>query len=74
MTEKNNRFNAKTAREQFSGKLEANMGTVQRYLTIGMDKWIGDCDGMIPITFVYFTEIFYHLILYLLNIRTNDSL
>jgi len=44
MTEKGNQFNAKTAREQFSGKLEANMGTVQKYLSIGMDKWIGDCD------------------------------
>lgn len=56
MTHEGNKFNAKTAREQFSGKLEANVGTVQKYLTVGMDKWLGECDGMIPIRFVYFTS------------------
>jgi hypothetical protein len=48
MTEEGNRFNAKTAREQFSAKLDTNIGTIQKHLVKGIEKWIGDCNGMIP--------------------------
>ena len=66
LTEKGNHLNAKTAREHFSGKLEQNIGTVQKYLLKGLDEWIGDCDGMIT---HLFTSPQYDFILYLLNIR-----
>jgi len=70
LTEKGNQLNAKTAREQVSGKLDLNVGTVQKYLLKGMEELIGDCNGIISATFVYFTAVFYHIFLYLLNIRT----
>lgn len=47
MTKEGNRFNAKTAREQFSAKLDTNIGTIQKYLIKGIEKWIGDCTVMV---------------------------
>ena len=41
------KFHAKTTREQVSGKLDSNIPIVQKYLVKGIDKWIGDCDGII---------------------------
>ncbi|GBB90917.1 hypothetical protein RclHR1_01800002 [Rhizophagus clarus] len=38
------KFHAKTTREQVSGKLDTNIGVVQKYLLKGMEKWIGDCN------------------------------
>uniref|UniRef100_A0A1D1Y8D8 Ent-kaurene oxidase n=1 Tax=Anthurium amnicola TaxID=1678845 RepID=A0A1D1Y8D8_9ARAE len=38
------KFHAKTAREQVSGKLDVNINIVQKSLSKGIDKWIGDCN------------------------------
>jgi hypothetical protein len=51
MNMESNKFHAKTAREQISGKLDSNISVVQKYLLKGMEKWIGDCNGMTPTAF-----------------------
>jgi hypothetical protein len=70
LTDKGNEFNTKTVREHVSGKLELHFGPLQKNILKGMDKFLGDCNGMISVTFVYFTAIFYRMFLCLLNIRT----
>ncbi|CAG8473348.1 11449_t:CDS:2 [Rhizophagus irregularis] len=37
-------FHARTAREQVSGKLDINIGIVQKYLIKGIENSIGDCN------------------------------
>ncbi|GBB90918.1 hypothetical protein RclHR1_01800003 [Rhizophagus clarus] len=43
MSNEGNKFHIKSVRKQISGKLDLNISVVQKYLSKGMEKWIGDC-------------------------------